>query len=246
MNSSWIAYTKETTESQRKILMFPHSGAGASVFAPWGKLFQREGFSYYPIQYPMRETRKQESMPRDLVSLAQDIVEALPEIFQKDSYLLYGRCMGSLVAYEVARYAWEKYQTTPGLFIAVSAYAPCDAMLPVFPQEASQEELAKCFAEKHFITEENLKDQMFLNFYLPVLKADYIMQANYKPKNSFKLSCPIICLYGKQDEFIEWKHLKNWQQYSSQKVTCVGFEGKHFFENKKVMEEICRKIKNLC
>ena len=244
MDSSWIAFQKENDEAKYDILLFPHSGAGASVFASWGKVFQRNHFNFYPIQYPMREGRKNEKMPDSLTEMAKEIAESLMEVFKKNQYILYGRCTGSLIAYEVAKYVYKKLGTHPKLFVAVSALSPSDAKLEPMDSKASSKEWAKRFIDLHFLDPNVVQDEMFLEFYMPVLKADYKMQADYQCTLNYQLECPIYTLYGKEDEVIVSEKLEHWQIFTKNQVHKVGFLGGHFFENRENIEEICSLIQS--
>ena len=244
MDSSWIAFQKENNKAKYYILLFPHSGAGASVFASWGKVFQKNHFNFYPIQYPMREGRKNEEMPSSLTEIAREIAESLMEVFKKNRYILYGRCTGSLVAYEVARYVYKKLGIHPKLFVAASALSPNDCKLEPMDDKASSKEWAKKFIDLHFLDPNVVQDEMFLEFYMPVLKADYKMQVDYQCIPDYQLECHIYTLYGKEDKVIDGEKLEHWQAFTKNQVHQVGFTGEHFFENRENLGEICNLIQS--
>lgn len=66
MNSKWFSFTKECRDSDIRVILFPHSGAGASFFASWGKTFAAANMDLYPVQYPMRESRMKDKAFTDL------------------------------------------------------------------------------------------------------------------------------------------------------------------------------------
>lgn len=243
MNTKWIAFPKKSEESEYSIFLFPHSGAGASIFAPWGKCFKEKGFDFYPVQYPMRESRAKDTMPSSLTELAHSFVDEVYPLLTSKNYIMYGRCVGSLVAFEAARYAQEKYGAAPELFITASGASPEDMKAPKISPDADFEEWTQQFIRYGFIRSEDLENKTFVDFYLPVLKADYILQSEYEYTGGSKLPCPVLALYGSQDDRISKSALEKWKDYTDKECTLKAIEGGHFFETRENIAEICDIIK---
>lgn len=240
MKNKWFSFVKNNFADGFNVVMFAHAGAGASSFAPWGKIFDNAGFNFYPVQYPHRESRMKEPMIYDICEIAESIVNSDPELFSSPKTILYGKCLGVLVAYEVAKYMKQKYGNSPCLFVTSSGLTPEDMKIEM-PQNPDDEDLMKSLLLSHgFAEKQQLENQDFINYYLPVLKDDYIMQASYNYKATEPLECNITALYGKNDPKINEQSISKWSEYTNGTFKVFSFDGEHFFENRNNLAEIIK------
>lgn len=240
--SQYIAFNKNCENAIANIFLFPHAGAGASSYAKYGKIFTENKISYNPVQYPMRENRTSEPMPDNIIALAHDFVDEQIEVLKERPFFFYGRCTGALVAYEAAKYLEEKYNVSPIILLTASALSPQNAKLPQLEPGLSELEIGKKFADLHFIERDALNDSLFLDFYMPVLKADYKMQSLYDKKSIDKLSCDIIGIHGQDDKVLSCDEIKEWGKYTGGKFTFLEYRGGHFFETREMMRDLCETI----
>lgn len=245
MKIPWICYSKESESNEYRVFLFPHSGAGASTFASWGRTFLNEGFDFFPVQYPMRESRAKEKLSESFVQLVHDFADSTLELMKEKKFIFYGKCLGSLAAYEAERYVRKKYGIGPELIVTSSGVAPEDMKAERISSDAPEEVWHKNFLRYGFVSAENLQNETFVNFYLPVLKADYILQSEYEPDSEYKVNCPICSLYGKDDPKINEKILEKWNKYTVCGVKFFAVEGSHFFENRDNLTEICGIIRKM-
>ena len=122
LNKKWIAHSSDRSEAKVNLLMFVYAGGSPSFFAPWKKYLD-ESINIYPILYPGREIRKNEVIPGSLNKMIRDFVDETPELFSKP-FVIFGQCTGSIIAYETAKYVYEKYGRFPLSFITSSMNSP--------------------------------------------------------------------------------------------------------------------------
>lgn len=118
-----------------------------------------------------------------------------PEIIEQ---VLFGQCTGATVAYEVVREIRKQYNKAPILFVASGAVSPRTPAISGTGR-MTDEELIKFLLDSGRITEESLRIPMFMEYYFPVMKADFAMLEKYKYPGDFMLPCPILTVKGDKD-----------------------------------------------
>jgi len=221
----------EHEEAKVNLICFPHAGAGPGVYALWGRFLSND-LSFYPVHYPMREKRKLESLPDTIQELARTFVQDNEQLWVEKPFAIYGHCMGSIIAYEVAKAVKELYNVRPILVIVSSSLAPNCTIEQQIDETMNVKQIAKFFAELNYMDDSLIEDEMYANYFLPVLKADYLLQQKYVDVYFKKLDCPLLVLYGENDIQIDKNKLSDWKQFSSSEVLFESIEGGHFFVNK--------------
>ncbi len=237
MKNKWFSFIKSHKDQKPDVILFPHAGAGASTFASWGKKFQACGFGFYPVQYPGRESRMSEPICTNIRELAEELILSDPELFRGD-LIFYGKCLGALIAFAAAEAMEQHYHHSPRLLITSSGAAPEDMRLEM----ADSENIDALLLKYHFVTEIQLKDETFREYYLPTVRNDYILQSSFED-SGYLLSCDIMALYGKDDTRLTPEMLRRWQSHTKGNYTDHAFPGDHFFESQNILDEILFMIK---
>lgn len=93
------------------------------------------------------------------------------------------------------------------------------------------------------IPEEIAKNPEFLDFYLPILRADLqVLYPKELPEYPSRISTPICALMGSEEE--KAKDINNWQNCSAAEVETGILPGNHFFVYKQA-GFIAEKIKSV-
>lgn len=228
MNRKWFAYSAEYEGSDLNMLLYPYAGAGASMFVPWKKALSAAA-DFLPVQYPFRETRRSEPHPESAAALGKAIAAENPDIFS-ERYAIFGHCAGAAIAYETVCEANRLYGTDPVFFAASGAEPPeykLRSMERMF--QAAESDFLDYLIQNGFIAEQAAENTAFLEYYLPLIRADFQMMAQYQPSEQHVMHCPIYLFTGKDDMVIEQKHLAGWQVYTDQSVQQIWFEGGHYY-----------------
>jgi surfactin synthase thioesterase subunit len=239
--SKWFLYATENAGAKTNFICFPHAGAGPGVYAMWGKIISKN-FNFYPIHYPMREKRPSEPLPDTIQDLAYAIASENSDLFSQRPFVLYGHCVGGIIAYETAKVIKELYFVEPLLLVASSSLSP-DCQLPEIIDESMDiRKVAETFAEMGYVSKDLIGNEMLLNYFLPVLKADYLLQQKYIDHDYEQLGCPILVMYGEGDRQLDADLMKKWEAYTTSGITCKGFPGSHFFADKVTLPGILQMI----
>jgi len=237
----WFSYATERKDAKTNLFCFPHAGAGPGVYALWGRIFSSD-LSFYPVHYPLRERRKMESLPDSIQELAYSLARDNKKLFVDKPFALYGHCMGAIIAYEVAKAVEELYGVEPVLTIASSSAPPNCTLEQQIDNTMDIKQLAKFFADMHYIDAALIGDEMYVKYFIPVLKADYLLQQKYTNARFKRLDSPILVLYGENDTQLEMEKLVKWESFTSESVSYEAISGGHFFINKDNMSDIIQML----
>ncbi|RKM55868.1 thioesterase [Butyrivibrio sp. X503] len=91
---------------------------------------------------------------------------------------------------------------------------------------------------------EILNNKEIVEFFMPLLRADFTMDEQYVLQDKVKLSCPIFAFYGANDSEADGKDMDKWKIYTDS-FGIKQFKGKHFFVKtsmESVIEEVNRQL----
>ncbi|HAG14375.1 MAG TPA: hypothetical protein DCG49_11035 [Ruminococcus sp.] len=235
---------QERPENPYTAVVFPFFGAGASKVIPWSKTFLDAGINLYPVQYAKRETRFQDEEDESIPALAKNLVDANQALFQRDGLILYARCYGLLPAYETLKYMKQTLRKEPALFVVSAGLVPEDEnVFAGADPDTDGDALTTILLEHGFTDQAQLADPDFTGFYLPGLRADYRMMAKYHcDPDPFIPDCPLLVLYGSEEDTIYRQLLKKWERYSHTSVTQHEIAGPHLFETPDNIGEVVQLI----
>lgn len=231
MTKKWFSYETVHPDADINLFCFPHAGAGPGVYAYWGRTLS-ERFNFYPVHYPMRERRKNEPLPGSIQELAASLVEENCRLFLEKPFAFYGHCMGGVTAYETVRALERLYGIKPVLTVVSSSAAPDCPVGQQIDEQMDIGELAEIFADMQYIQKDMAKDDMYVKYFIPVLKADYLLQQKYILKGRKKLGSPITVMFGDSDKQMTRDNLLKWKNFSSEDVSFMPVSGGHFFIDK--------------
>ena len=231
MPTDWVNHARVTDGAQVNLLCFTYAGGSPSLFAPWKKYIP-DSINVYPILYPMREKRRQEMLPEDTSVLAARILSEAPEIFDRP-VAFFGHCTGSMIAYQTALGMRGRFND-PLLFIASSAESPrrtriAEAIVNGEGVALSDDEILSRLVEWGVIGADFAANSKFVEYYLPIYKADLTMLARSKSEEPVPLACPVSVLRGADDATVTIEGLADWREYTSVSITQHEFPGGHFY-----------------
>lgn len=212
-----------------RLLCLPYAGGGSRVFRGWGFRL-RNVAQVMPAELAGRDGLLDQPPARRL----QPYVEALVAALLADNHdprklVLFGHSMGALLAFEIARSLRRRQVPGPGA-LCVSAHRAPQLTDPRRPIHALPE--AEFIAELRALRgmpEEVLRDRQMMDFFMPLLRADFCCCETYRYVDEPPLACRILALGGVDDAEVPSEHVSAWRAQ-----TCDGFEmkllaGGHFF-----------------
>ncbi|MCR5785106.1 MAG: hypothetical protein K6G40_05630 [Eubacterium sp.] len=222
----WIAHGRESENASYRVICFPFAGGTASNYSPW-KAFLSEEYSICPVLYPGRERRMRDKMPESLEELAKNFAEENEELFS-EPFIIMGQCTGATVAYEVVREIEKMYGKSPVLFVASGAVSPSTPAISG-TSHMSDEELLDFLLKTERVSEEATKIPMFMDYYFPIMKADFHVLEVYKYPGDYKLPCPLLTVEGSRDDLATGEEFEKWKSFAPKGNKHIVVEGGHFF-----------------
>lgn len=176
-------------------------------------------------------------------SLVDDLFETwIKKIINSyKDYAIYGHSMGALISYLLCHKITQNKMNLPGEIIVSGRGAPSCVRKKVtynLPDQEFKVELKKLGG----VNDDILNDDELLEYFIPILRADFKAVETYEHIIKEKLSIPITVITGK-DEQITDNDIIAWKDETSEKVNFFQLEGDHFFIYKNI-SRLCSLIIN--
>jgi medium-chain acyl-[acyl-carrier-protein] hydrolase len=213
-----------------RLFCFPWSGAGASAFRPLASSMP-DYIEPLGIQLPGRGDRRGEPTCRSLQPLARDITGAVHrELSDRPGrFAFYGHSFGALMAYEVAcglsNAGWH-----PELAVFSGSRAP-NRPPRVVLHTGSDARLLSELKRMGGLKSARMHDIEFLNYFLPLVRADLTTVETYRPAFTSRLHCPVSVWAGSEDWYAPPEDTAWWHDLAGSTYRSRMFGGGHFFIN---------------
>lgn len=182
---------------------------------------------WIPLEYPGRGGRIREPLMKDLNAIVQDIFEQIKNNLSTP-YVFYGHSMGAMVAFLLTKEIERNNLPMPlHLFLtgrggpSIKDNEPPRYLLPT-------EQFAQKLREFGGSPDEILNSTMLMEFYEPILRADFEALETYQYEISKPINVPISVTIG-LDERVSYEEALAWQQETLHPIEVKQFPGKHFF-----------------
>ena len=220
---------KSIISENARLIMFPYAGGGASVFRKWGKLFSN--IRLYAVQYPGRENRMSEEQIKDFDILINEVFKNLIKIIDDDRpYYLFGHSLGTKLVYELTLRIMNDSMKKPSGIIVSGGKAPCfKEENPIY--HLDDIDFIKGINRYSGTPEEIIQNIEIMKIFLPMLRADFMIDETYQRKEIEKIDIPILGLMGTDDEEFKIEELKKWEEYTTKDFKYRYIEGGHMFIN---------------
>ncbi len=206
------------------LVCFPFAGGAASAYNNWVKRLS-DLIDVCAIQLPGREDRIMEKPYRNMEMLVCDITEELKKLNKR--LVLFGHSMGGKIAYEVAKKLEDEGCGAELLIVSGSRVPNVPEPNPVY--QLSDEAFLDAIKRFNGMPKEITENRDIMNFFLPMLRADFELDEKYYSPGVTILNCPIIALGGKEDSEANEKDISRWGDFTREKFAYKVFDGGHFF-----------------
>ncbi|MDK4501207.1 thioesterase domain-containing protein [Fusobacterium necrophorum] len=220
---------KSIISENARLIMFPYAGGGTSVFRKWEKLFC--DVRLYAVQYPGRENRMSEEPIKDFDILLNEVFKNLIKIIDDDRpYYLFGHSLGTKLVYELTLRIMNDSMKKPSGIIVSGGKAPCfKEENPIY--HLDDIDFIKGINRYSGTPEEIIQNIEIMKIFLPMLRADFMIDETYQRKEIEKIDIPILGLMGTDDKELKIEELKKWEEYTTKDFKYRYIEGGHMFIN---------------
>lgn len=223
-------------------------------FAGGSRYSYREMEEYLPsivnsvaLEYPGRGSRMRESLVRDMHSLVEDAYQQIRHDLDKCSYAIYGHSMGGLMAGLLARKIIHNHHQPPLHLFITGSRGPSgkeneEKKRHLMEKSAFIEELKRLNGSP----EEILNDSELLDYFEPIIRADFEATETYQYQEAPPMNIPITVITGTDEEMLP-ESVAAWQKETRQAVDFRRMAGTHFFIHKYpsvIAEIIVKKLLN--
>jgi medium-chain acyl-[acyl-carrier-protein] hydrolase len=225
--SEWFDNTFMNGQAAARMFCFPHAGGSSLSFYGWSQRFPHD-IELCPVQLPGRGKRIAEQPSRELEYLITSIGDAMVPLLDKP-FMFFGHSVGSLLAFEVARYLRTRYTLQPAHLFVSGRGAPSLGMRRTMMHDLPDDEFIRRLHDFNGTPAELLKNTETTQLYLPVLRADFEIAEKYQFKDGEPLACPITAFGGQGDLGVSHDDLKAWANHTTGEFSAHMFAGDHFF-----------------
>jgi surfactin synthase thioesterase subunit len=211
-----------------RLFCLPYAGGGTSLYSTWNRRLPPE-VQVCALPFPGREHLWQEGLLDRLEPLLKQLVRALEGRLDLP-YALFGHSLGALVAFELARRLRQQYGTHPACLFFSGRQAPhlAERLGPIhlLPTEEFIEQLRGRYDG---IPQAIFENPEWLQFFLPVLRADMAVLETYQHKSGSPFQCPIGVFGGLEDRLVGIEELEAWRVHTTGAFQLQLYPGGHFF-----------------
>lgn len=196
-------------------------------------------FDLIPLELPGRGRRFGEPLIKDFDSAAHDLfVQARAFLATRTPFLIYGHSMGAALGFRLAGMLENAGFPPAWLFVSGNCGpgVGSDVPLHLLPQEEFIQELVRLGG----IPPEVLSNTEIMDFYLPLLRADFELVEKYVHAPADILGTPIYAMMGAEEKHAEL--IANWGKFTRASFDCLLLDGGHFFIYRHV-QKIAERIK---
>lgn len=183
-------------------------------------------FEFIPLELPGRGKRAKETFLTDYNSVVLDYYSQVLGNTNGNPFLIYGHSMGSVLALSVT-HLLEKISKPPvGIVVSGNAGPGMHENKKRFLLE--NEEFQAELKTLGGVPDEVLLNEDLLNYFLPVLKADFRVLEEHDASRSYSpVNTSIFALMGDGEERSE--KIYNWKNFTYGSFGFKIMNGKHFF-----------------
>lgn len=219
------------------LFCFPFAGGSSYSFNTFGPNLS-PGIELNPVELPGRGKRSRENLMYDANAVADDILKTIePVIASGNPYAIFGHSMGALLGYIVIRKLIERKLQLPVHFFASGRGGPSydDGREEYYklPKKEFREKLRELGGSP----KEVLDHEQLMDFFEPILRADFQVVETYEHKIEEPFDVPVSVMTGKEDK-IDLEGAGMWQNETTAPIKIYEFDGGHFFLFDHV-KEIC-------
>ena len=214
--------------SRPLLIMLPFAGGSSYSYKNIIKPLQHD-FDILCPELPGRGALLNEPLIKDLHELVEHVFTNWIKPLQlKRPYVLFGHSMGALLGYLLAHSLMKNQLPLPIHLVVSGREEPMyiDEDEPTFSLSSSQ--FRDKIREYGGLSDTILNDPELMEYFDPILRADFEAVERYRPVPLDPLDIPITVLYGSQEDIAPGSVLL-WNQASKRIVRIMQMPGDHFF-----------------
>lgn len=233
--NSWIQFISYKPNAKLRLFCFHYSGGNASIFNAWAKSFPDE-IELCAVQLPGRMNLMHMPPFQQFDELIQPLCEQLLPYLHEKPFVFFGHSLGALIGYSLSHYLLEQYNISPKMLMVSSCASPSirnsGEPIHLLPEKAFMEKLNAYHDTDNDDMRQLFQNREFMQFMLPILRADFALSATYHYIKKHPFNFPIFAYGGDSDSQVSLNEIKAWNLETTDTFEYSFFPGDHFFMNK--------------
>ena len=210
----------------RRLICFPHAGAGAATYADWVRLVPPD-IELVAVQLPGRQNRIAEDPFTEVPPLVSALTQALRLELDRP-VAFFGHSCGAQLAHELARALHARGRRLPEHLFLSALPAPGTAGIPLL-HDLAEDEFHDEVIRLGGVSAEIAADETVMESLLPLLRADFALWERHPSRPGPPLPCPVTVLCGAADPRVPLDSLPAWAAHTTGGFATHVFPGGHFY-----------------
>ncbi|WP_063749152.1 alpha/beta fold hydrolase [Streptomyces viridochromogenes] len=228
MRSS-AARSSHRARARRRLLCFPHAGAGPGVYRPWARDMPA-GTELWAPRYPGREDRLAHPFAHSLAELADDIAAAVAAGLGGDVPLaLFGHSMGAVIAHEVTARLENAHGIRPVLLAVSAREGPLQVGHAGLHLLSDDDLLARTRSMGIQPHADAYDDPELRDLLLPVLRDDCRLLESHQNVPVTRVRAPVLAFAGRDDRTSPRALMESWAEATTGGFRLLELPGDHFY-----------------
>jgi surfactin synthase thioesterase subunit len=223
--------SRETVKDQQmcssvSLFCIPFSGGNAYSYSGFSQ-YLPENMELCALELPGRGKRISEPLLHSIDAMTEDLFKQIENRIG-GCYAVFGHSLGALLGLTLCRYISSRGMNLP-VHLFLSGQTAPTLLTPDDTFRMPDTQFIESLRDMAGTPEELLTDNGFLQFFLPVVRADFQSFSEYRhtPKR-FPLDVPIAVMTG-SGENISDEDAAAWQLETDNTISLHRFEGGHFY-----------------
>lgn len=232
--TTWCYQLTENSGARKRLLCFPHAGAGVYPFRSWIELLSEKGGSsldLWAVCLPGREMRFREPLVKSLDQIVLGVIEEIREWELNIPWFVFGHSMGSLISYKLCCELVKQSLSLPRCLFVSGMNAPVSGEIRGNTHQLPDEFFWQEVRNLRGASDEIFDNHEMRDIILPILKSDFSLVENYmEPQEVAKLPIDIVVVSGADDQKTSPDGLRRWKEKGIGEFHIQMFErGGHFY-----------------
>ena len=215
------------------LICFPFAGGNRYSYSSF-KDYVPKGFEFHTYELPGRGVRFREPLLLDMKDVVEDAMTWMSQ-FIHQPYAIYGHSLGALLGYLMMKEIQRSNVNPPLHLFFTGSEGPSVQNRREMNYKLPKDEFFEKLRELGGCPPDILKDATIMEFFEPIIRADFQVVEEYIYEPSMPFDIPITCFYGTEEDMTH-EDVLSWSKESTMEVEVRRLPGDHFFINQFIEE----------
>lgn len=211
------------------LFCLPSAGSSASIYSAWTKAMTGN-IQVIALEYPGHGRKIQQQLSNDPDGLAEQFAQEILT-YGDVPYVLFGHSVGASLIWKIEEKLKVSHADHNLILKIVSARpSPHFQSLIHHYRDMTDGQIVQELKLYNNFPDEILNNPSALDFFLRIIKNDFILSDNMLKQPIQKSSAPLMSIYGQDDPYIQdHEIMQSWQDFSDQWLGAYRVRGDHFY-----------------